>query len=1025
MITKNGILRPNKNSSLLTNSKLKTRPTKFESSEPEIDFNNVPTIQGTYKASKIIPSQNTSIKTNSTKDQENFSSTTTTTTTTTSKAPETTNFSTSGSTNTKAEVSTKSTLSSTVKVEDELHKDFVKPDFETSPWKPIIPTFINTDLKPLPERNEAQFKPDPTKMTNPYVQTIRDKEIIRDEELILGTPISEVKPPDLFFNKSQVVRPNPPGMNTFDAEETDFPHDRVVPQEEASGKVKNNLLIFERNFTIEQEDRRPDIEIAGQLPPDTFELRLKTSSESAKEVDKSHLDMVTQNSGGSTVSFERNPVSRLDDSSFSSSSPITLDFETSELPTLLIKDTDSFTDFEEAPSRISGIGVAEPVSDLEIDLEARNRYSEIAAIGDDTSLKKEVVHQPIYTSYRTPDLNGGARPSLVENSGTLKPFRHTIPVDKITSVLKDVEETLSKNDSFQVKKHDPEKHLRTGVATITAVEFERSDDKTDSKHIVTGSPRVPVSQKNQNQFRNEPLPILERIVEIETFVKDTENDSLFRVNLPKDSDLQLTEEEKSTEKTVESKETTKIAEEIEKIEDTTTSEKMDSFVENLNFSEEESRGDVSLKIDEKPHQEDSTMKKLQNSRNSTFVEINTMKHVPGKGQLSVGTLEEPSLWFAGNESSVTTLDAKRKVYNDTLKANVVENLVTLAPVKSNTGVRPIRPRPKIDKEKSTRLLEKSSTSETPLQALNEAALLNRLFNLQALTSDPVRREFADIENGTRVVKPLNHENGSVEQIIEVVTSISTKVSSSVQGNPVTLKLIVSNSSAKNDVKHSESKSSDNKYAGIIDLGNVNSGNVNLRNSGNWNSESEENGRIADIEETRAFQDEGKSRDEVFSWSSDSSGMQTSDRKTSAGQQNQFLIDQLKQFADVRTVDDSGTPKPNNKVFKSSYVNSRVEDLQSETSPNVEELKKIADIVAGNETVLKNTSSSFTVSRDGVEVMTKVLMKKEERENKKISTTEENLLQNAGEIFTLIILFYIQMFLIQRNHFLSLDCFKVN
>ncbi|XP_051153423.1 uncharacterized protein LOC127276809 isoform X2 [Leptopilina boulardi] len=992
MITKNGILRPNKNSSLLTNSKLKTRPTKFESSEPEIDFNNVPTIQGTYKATKLNPFQNSStVKITTTKETET-SFTTPKTTSETTKSDQTT----SESSITKTEISTKSTISSTTKINDELHKDFVKPDFETSPWKPIIPTFINTDLKPLTERNEAHFNPNPTKITHPFVQPVRDKELIRDEELILGTPISEVKPPDLFLNQSQITRPvNPPGMNTFDAEETDFPHDRIVPDEES--KVKNN-------FTHNSEDhvRRPDIEISGQLPPDTFELRLKTSPESSKDIEKSHLDIITQiNSQTSTVSFDRKPVSRLDDSNFSSTRPATtIDFETSELPTLL---TNEKPYFDEMPLQISGIGVAEPVSDLEIDLESRNRFSEISAITDDTSLKRpdHIIQQPIYTSYRTPDLNGGARPSLVEHSGTLKPFRHTIPVDKIASVWED-DEIIPHPIIDNPKKHDTEKHLQTGVATITAVQFERNDDKTDSKHIVNGNPRVPSSsQKKQNQSPSN----LERIVEFETHVKDTDTDNSSHFHLSNSSKIELSLESEEIEK---STETMNLTEEITKVETPISKESLNTSTDfpQLEISSESLRSNFSpSKTDH-----DSTTKKWLNSRNSTFVEINTMKHVPGKlssTSSSVGTIEEPSLWFAAvNESSTTTLDAKRKVYNATLKANVVENnLVTLAPVKSNTGVRPIRPRPKIDKEKSTRLLEKSSsttttTTDTPFQALNEAALLNRLFNLQLLAREPPPLPPIGKGNITKVVKPLNHENGSVEQIIEVVTSISTKVSSSIQGNPVTLKLIVTNSSTttapeatrKMDIT-TEHKTTANKHLGITNLGNV-----NLRQS-TTNKNSQNFGKV-EIIETRSFQndddddDNNKSRDKLFAWSGDdSSTMQTSDRKTSNGQQNQFLIDQLKQFADVRTVDDSGTSKP--KIIKNNY-NTQIKDSQQPaTSTNVDELKKIADITTGNETtIFKNSSSSFTVSRDGVEVMMKVLTKKDERIDKKISTTEENILQST-------------------------------
>lgn len=993
MITKNGILRPSKNSSLLMNTKPK-RPTKMEPNEPEIDFNNVPTIQGTYKATKLIPSPNsTTMKTNSNDLKE--SSTSPKIEDTTKMVPTTIADTTAEAANQKTSAVTPETESKRTTVPspsttdhklEEVHKDFIKPDFETSPWKPIIPTFINTDLKLLPDRIHpslpSQFDLEPTRMKNQFNENLRDKELIQDEELILGTPISEVKPPDFFLNinQSQVHRPNedPPGMSTFDTEETVFPHDRIVPQEmvnfRVNGKFKNKLPAFQENAT-EKQYSNPEIEVSGHVPPETYEIRLKTSSESVKDIEKSQMGVThsQENSGISTVFVEKKPVSRLDDASYLGTKPTTdSDFETSPLPILLIGNSDEkpVSDFEDLPIRISGVGIAEPVSDFEINLEARNKFSDVSANIDDEDLAEkrvdQVLQQPIYTSYRTPDLNGGARPSLVENPGTLKPFRHTIPVDKITSALDadiikdtesadnktetDIKESGSeiKEDVSAIKENESEikergseikenKSHQAGVASIASIEFEPSDNKSmETKHILIAN--SPDSQINkQNHTVSEPLPNMERIVEIETFVQGSDADSLFRVNLPsKDSKIELTELPVS---------------------------------EIPSVSEKPSKADLlKTNTDELPTgletstAAESTTNTITISRNSTFVEIDTFQHDPeessvqGQGQVEVGTLEEePSLWFLGNETSSPAPETKKKTYNETLRANVVVNLVTLAPAKSNTGIRPIRPRPKNDKEKSTRLLDKTSTSSQKPVDLDEATLLDRLFNLQS--DKEIKREFVDLKNGSIIEKPVKHENGSVEQIIEVVTSISTKVSSSIQNNPVILKLIVSNSS---------------------------------------------NPEGPQLGETRAFRDKDKLKAEMFSWPDDSpelKSMQTSDRKTSAAEENRLLLDQLKKFADVRTENDEITSKPSNKFQQGSIPNSHLDNLKSQTyqvHPNVDDLKKIAAVTSGNETLLKNSSSPFSFSRDGVEILTKVLTKVEDRTDKKISTTEENALQSTGK-----------------------------
>lgn len=97
------------------------------------------------------------------------------------------------------------------------------------------------------------------------------------------------------------------------------------------------------------------------------------------------------------------------------------------------------------------------------------------------SSSENVEHQqsqPIYTSYKTPELNGNSKPPIVSVPGTLKPFSHTIPVDKISPVK---DEVL--------------------VSTAQAADVSKINK--------------PVVTKGQGM-----IPNMERIVEFETFVKD-------------------------------------------------------------------------------------------------------------------------------------------------------------------------------------------------------------------------------------------------------------------------------------------------------------------------------------------------------------------------------------------------------------------------------------------------------------------------------------------------------------------------
>lgn len=97
-------------------------------------------------------------------------------------------------------------------------------------------------------------------------------------------------------------------------------------------------------------------------------------------------------------------------------------------------------------------------------------------VSENLEHNKEQQKQPVYTSYKTPDLMGGSKPPLVRVPGTLKPFSHTIPVDKISPV-----------------KDEP-------------VTEPKEPIKLDKPSVLKGQGMI---------------PNLERIVEIETFVRDT------------------------------------------------------------------------------------------------------------------------------------------------------------------------------------------------------------------------------------------------------------------------------------------------------------------------------------------------------------------------------------------------------------------------------------------------------------------------------------------------------------------------
>lgn len=341
------------------------------------------------------------------------------------------------------------------------------------------------------------------------------------------------------------------------------------------------------------------------------------------------------------------------------------------------------------------------------------------------------------------------------------------------------------------------------------------------------------------------------------------------------------------------------------------------------------------------------------SRNSTFIEIDTLKHTPGEDEEdNDGSSKDKS--STKNEGTFNgtvnrpynSLETRKKIYNDTLKAYVVENLVTLAPAKSNTGIgRPVRPRPKIDHITSS----------------DDSQLLDRLFRVPSRDRNTTKRNSSNGRDtiafqSTTNNEGKNKEHPKIEQIVEVVTSISTKVSSNFKGNPIVLKFVVTNSTSL-PVIHSESHGeqvSSSQISVPEQLFSV------LENS---------------KEENRSFGDRVSNKTPSL----------TSDRKISTIEENRSLLERLKQFAEIGTENEPANGKDNSK----SHGNSNIEQEDYRPLPDFEKLKQIADIATGNETLM-NSSAGFTMNRDGVEILTKILNKMEDRTDKMISSTEENL-----------------------------------
>ena len=117
----------------------------------------------------------------------------------------------------------------------------------------------------------------------------------------------------------------------IDDDDTVFPHDRVVPEEmvnfRVNGKFKNKIPNIADQST---ENGKPKIEVSGQLPPDTYDIRLKASTNSKAPPP---------------------PISRVDE---------IIDY-TSATPNF-----PGFSEEEEQPTILTGVGVAEPVLESEL-----------------------------------------------------------------------------------------------------------------------------------------------------------------------------------------------------------------------------------------------------------------------------------------------------------------------------------------------------------------------------------------------------------------------------------------------------------------------------------------------------------------------------------------------------------------------------------------------------------------------------------------------------------------------------------
>ncbi|XP_070151719.1 putative leucine-rich repeat-containing protein DDB_G0290503 [Polyergus mexicanus] len=882
MITKNNLLRSNRNSSLITSSKPKThtvRPTTVDSNEPDIDFNNIPTIKGTYRATKVnITAYNTTkgtsesipdikdttrkmlsheqiTRSNKTSNFVKYSSTDKSSTAFTKSMTDMFN---EEKLNEKREDEIKTSLRiATTQSNLDIFKDFHNPDMETSPWKPIVP-YINTEFKLLSdgdikETNRTESSTQKiVSLTNDLPNNIKqlDNKTSTTPSAILG--LSE----SINFHD----------ISTIGIDITGFPRDRIVPDLTTSKPDDN---------------KKPDIEIAGQLPSETYNIRLKVSSEyngNDKKASSTKISesLITRNVS-ENISIKDNALFQEKHIDSNSTGKTKEKFD--NLVSMIKSDNNEshYSEKNSSESPTHGIGVAEPLSDTEVELEIKNQDSSILTLSENKkyTLRDRNVNvnlqQPVYTSYNTPNLNGdGFRSSLIENLATTKPFRYTIPVDKITPAV-------NYNDN---------------------ISLHYSDDLLISNdEIVAGS------NVSQDKIVTPLLPDLEEIIKVGTFV--TEHDDTI-------DQLSNYEQIMSTEANI-----------------VQNNERDDEL---LYFNTTESYSDPIRKL----VAENSGDKKTV-SRNSTFIEIDIVE--PDQ------TKENTESYANGAMANNNEL---KKVYNDTLKAYVVKSFVTLAPANKNT---------EIDKSMQLKLKIDSTAEETtPLELFGVRNYMRERDVMN--TKSAVTERFSSQENQPDSMRSNEKEssrqkNTVIEQIVEIVTSISTRVSTNIKNNPIVSKFIATNST--NPIIRSEKISASNNEA------------------------------------DKLFKITNNKTEKVFSLIQDRPSlssknlrtMQISDKKTSS-KENQILLEKLKQLAEIRTDDDFMQIMRN-----SSNSNAMLQFQDFNTSSvNIDELKKIANVMTGNKT-LKNVNLEFTLSRDGVEIFTKVLNKVKDQTDETLTTIRPN------------------------------------
>lgn len=885
MVTKNSLLRPNRTNNLILNSKSKTntgRPIKIDSSESDIDFSNIPTIKGTYRATKV----NISTAYNSTKGTSKLVPDIKDTTRKMlsheqiTRSNKTSNFINYSSTDKPSISFTKSTTvmfneeklnrkeENELKTSQELRitttqnnldifKDFHNPDLETSPWKPIIPGYINTEFKLLSDsdikksnRTESNTQKI-VSFTNDPRNNIKqlDNKTSTTPSAILGL-LESVKFHDISTISTDIIG---------------FPRDRVVPDTIMS-KSENN--------------EKPDIEVAGQLPSETYNVRLKVSSEydsNNKQISNSKVleSLITRNVF-ENISIKDDALFHKEhaDSNNTQKAEEKFDNLVSTIKSDNVESHHSEKNSSKPPTR--GVGIAEPLSDTEIELETRNRDSTLTLNENEKYMLRDKnvdinSQQPIYTSYNTPDLNGGGfGPGLIENSATLRPFRHTIPVDKITSVV-------NHNDNISLRYSD---------------NLFLSHDEMEAE-----------SNMPQDQVITPLLPNSETI-EMGTFVTEHDDTTVQPSNY----------------------------EQIISTKSNINNERDDEF-SHLSTTESYLDNPVKKLIVENPGDKKNV------SRNSTFIEIDIVKHTPGQSNKS------SELY---TDETMTNNNDIKKIYNDTLKAYVVKNLATVAPVnKNNTGTdKSVQSRPKIDSvTKETTPLEQLFGMHNYMPERNVMnTTVSERFSSHEVLPDSTR--FNEKESS-------KHKSTIIEQIVEIVTSISTKVSSNVKNNSVVSKLIITNST--NPIIQSEKILTSN-----------------------------EADRLFGVTTTEKIVSSIQKQPSLSL--KNSRTMQTSDKKTLTFEESQILLEKLKQLAEIKTDDDFVQFRRNNSNSSVKFQDSQFQDSNA-SSLNIDELKKIANIMTENKILknVKNVNLGVTLSRDGVEIFTKVLNKIEDQTNETLTT----------------------------------------